>query len=103
MWPAKCENNPLTLHPTHYPDVTAVLVIVSGVLRRALGALDLLRAQTHEPDLREVHDLLLLKLCQPVLEVLQCLCNRKREEVDWMNHFYFCLFIFLLIAPLPGA
>lgn len=94
MWPAKCKNNPLTLHPTNYPDVTAVLVIVSGVLRRALGALDLLRAQTHEPDLREVHDLLLLKLCQPVLEVLQCLCNRKREEVDWMNHFYFYLFIF---------
>lgn len=94
MWPAECENKPPTLHPTLYPDVTAVLVIVSGVLRRALGALDLLGAQTHEPDLREVHDLLLLKLRQPVLEVLQCLCIRKGEEVDGMNHFYIYIFFF---------
>lgn len=63
--------------PTHYPDIAAVLVVISGVLRRTLGTLDLLRAQTHEPDLCVVHDFLLLKLCQSVLEVLQCLCNRK--------------------------
>lgn len=65
------------LHLTHYPDVASMLVIISGVLRRALGTLDLLRAQTHEPDLCVVHDFLLLKLCQSVLEVLQCFCNRK--------------------------
>lgn len=65
------------LHLTHYPDVASMLVIISGVLRRALGTLDLLRAQTHEPDLCVVHDFLLLKLCQSYLEVLQCFCNRK--------------------------
>lgn len=62
---------------SHYPDVASMLVIVSRVLRCALGTLDLLRAQAHEPDLCVVHDLLLLKLRHPVLEVLQCLCNRK--------------------------
>ncbi|TNN85067.1 hypothetical protein EYF80_004721 [Liparis tanakae] len=54
-----------------------MLVIISRVLRCALGTLELLRAQTEEPDLCVVHDLLLLELRQPVLEVLQCLCNRN--------------------------
>lgn len=65
------------LHLTNYPDVASMLIIISRVLWCALGTLDLLRALTHEPDLCVVHDFLLLKLCQSVLEVLQCLCNRK--------------------------
>lgn len=47
-----------------------MLVIISVVLRCALGTLNLLRAHTHEPDLCVVHDLLLLKLRQSLLEVL---------------------------------
>lgn len=35
----------------HYPDIAPMLVIIAAVLRRPLGSLDLLRAQTHEPDL----------------------------------------------------
>lgn len=54
----------------NYPDVASMLIIISRVLWCALGTLNLLRAQTHEPDLCIVHDFLLLKLCQSVLEVL---------------------------------
>lgn len=70
-------NNNILLHLTHYPNVASMLIIISRVLRCSLGTLNLLRAQTQEPDLCVVHDLLLLKLRQPLLEVLQCLCNRK--------------------------
>lgn len=47
-----------------------MLVVISRVLLCSLGALNLLGAQTQKPDLSIVHDFLLLKLCQALLEVL---------------------------------
>lgn len=61
----------------HYPDIAPMLVVIAAVLWSALGSLNLLRAQTHEPDLCIIHDFLLLEPCQLVLEVLECLCNSK--------------------------
>lgn len=60
-----------------YPDVAPVLVVVSRIVRRSLGTLDFLGAQTQKPDLGVGIDLLLLELRQPLLEVVQSLCNRK--------------------------
>lgn len=67
-----------------------MLVVISRVLRRALGTLDLLGAEAHEPDLCVVHDLLLLKLSESLLETLQRVCNRaeeEEEEEDEMSHW----------------
>lgn len=47
-----------------------MLVIISVVLRRSLGTLDFLGAQTQIPDLCKVMDFLLLKLRQPLPEVI---------------------------------
>lgn len=72
---------------SHYPYIAPVLVIIAAVLRGGLGSLNLLRAQTHEPDIWVIHDFLLFKLCQSVLEVLECFCNRKWGELDGISHF----------------
>lgn len=63
-----------------------MFIIISRVLRCFGGALNLLSAQAHEPDLRIVHYFLLLKLRQSLLEVLQCVCNRAEEvEEKWVT------------------
>lgn len=64
-------DDPLAKLRELYPDVAPVFVVVSVVLRRSLGTFDLLRAQTQEPDLGVVADLLLLELRQPLLEVTE--------------------------------
>lgn len=72
----------------HYPDVASVFIIISWVLWSSLGTLDFLGTQTKEPDLRIIHDFFLFKLRQPILEVLQCFCNRKHEEEDRMSQYH---------------
>lgn len=71
----------------HYPGVASVFIVISRVLWSSLGTLNFLGSQTEEPNLWIIHDFLLLKLRHPILEVLQCLCNRKYEEEDRMSHY----------------
>lgn len=67
----RVERAAVPLH--HYPDVASMFIIISRVLWSTLRPLNLLRAQTQEPDLSVVHDFLLLIVRQHVLKVLESL------------------------------